>query len=227
MENLESYTIEQLQKIKDNLKAKTNELRINKTSIIDKFTSIDELTIDNTIAIKQLIEEQRDTNRTLSVTNKLLLALYVKEDADGNYIANIPSEFDSVGLLEALEGGGEERTRIKTLPNEKIIGKKVVFTITGKGYLIELLLKSSTSSSNNKSYSLRILADNTNAYDGTFTEFEDRNHFEVDLTCYEDTRQEKYIMEIKNIMYEDSLVIEVYESVATFEQVYIKYHEVV
>lgn len=227
MSKLEDFSVEALKNLKEDIKSKINVQRVKRTGVLDKFTDIDELLIDNTIAIKQLIEEQRDTNRALNVTNKLLLALYIQEDADGNYTAKIPSDIDTTGILEALEGGGDEKTHINNLSNLKIIGRKQVFMLYGKGILIELLFKSSTSDTDYKSYSVRIVADNENSYEATFTELEARNYFERDMTCYEDTQESKYILQIQDIAYEDSLIVEIYNSVATFEQIYMKYHEVI
>lgn len=223
MSTLENLSMDKLRRLKETLKKKTIEQKIKGTGLLDKFTSIDELLIDNTTAIRQLIEEQRDTNRALNVTNKLLLALYIQEDADGNYTARLPGDIDTTGILEALEGGGEEKTHIKSLPNMTITGKKQVFAIFGNGRLIEVLFKSSASNSDNKHYSARIIADNENEYEDTFDNFTARNYFERDLTCYEDTQENKYILQIQNIGYSDSLIVEIYDSVAIFEQIYIKY----
>ena len=41
-----------------------------------------------------------DKRRQLQITNKLLLALYFKEDADGNIIAAQPSDIQSANILK-------------------------------------------------------------------------------------------------------------------------------
>ena len=159
----------------------------------------------------------------MQISNKLLLALYIEEAADGTLIAKQPNGIDTGKILESIGGGVERTTIIKSIPN--FSGDKQAFELSDSGFVIEVMFKSSTSTTDNKDYSIRIKADDIIIYQDSFTNFESRNKFERDMTCYEDTEDSYYFLHFKNISYRNSFIIEVYESEATFEQVYLKYIE--
>jgi len=114
---------------------------------------------------------------------------------------------------------------VKNIENPKITGSESVFGISGTGILAEVKFQSSNSTVNNKAYSVRILSDKDIIYNGTWTNFESRSYYEADMTCYEDAINGYYILSFKKVAYLKNLKIEVYESTATFINIYIKYHE--
>lgn len=220
--DLEKFTTKQLEKIKAGL-LKEKASFAPKINVLDKFTNIDELLIENTIATRDSIIEQRETNRQMRISNRLILALLVEELEDGTVIRKDVSGIDTDKILESIGKGGGRTTIVKSLPN--FSGNKTVFELSDSGFVIEIMFKSSTSSTDNKDYSVRVSADNTIIYQDSFATFESHNKFERDMTCYEDTRDSYYFLQFKNISYKNKFVVEIYESEATFEQVYIKYLE--
>lgn len=225
--NLEGATIEQLKEIKERLLEKNKEQKTTfapKINVIDKFTNIDELLIETIKRINVQIDEQEETNRQMQITNKILLALYIQEGSDGTYTARMPTDIDTGKILESI-GGGEERTTIViSIPNFSGDNKKV-FELSDSGFVIEIMFKSSTDSVDNKDFSVRVNADDNIIYQNSFDNFESRNKFEKDMTCYKDTKDNIYYLQFQNISYKNSFIVEIFESNASFEQIYIKYLE--
>lgn len=226
--DLEKFSVEQLRKIKESLekKAKVTSQKIKKQkgSVIDKFTNIDELIYENNVALQDLIQDQRETNRQLQITNKLLLALYFKEDSDGNLVASQPNAIDSGEILREISRGGSQITRVITETNKTITGDESIFQEEFEGAIAELLFVSSTSSSDNAVYGVRVIADDNNIYEDTYSNFSARSNIETDMAAFEDEINSWYLLQFQNVYFQNSIKIEVYNSTATFERIYIKYH---
>ena len=230
--DFEKLSIDELKKLKESLEKNKNEkLSISKKNsfapkldIIDKFTSIDELLIQSIQETRDLIMEQKETNRQMQINNKLLLALFYKESADGSVVQRDPIAIDT-SILEEISRGGAITTRKIDLINQNISGKQVIFEGEFEGGLAEILFTSSTSTTDNKDYSVRILADNDPQYQGTFTEFEARGGTETDMACFEDEINEWYLLQFQNVNFSNKILIEVYDSSAEFIRIYIKYHK--
>ena len=219
------YSLEDLKKLKNNLKNKPTPNFAPKLNIIDKFTSIDELLIENTIALKDLIQDQRETNRQLRISNKLLLGLLVEESADGTISLRGDSGIDTAAILEEIGGGGTIISRKIDLANVNVNGKKVIFEGEFEGGLAEVLFTSSTSTTDNKNYSVRIVGDDEIMYQDTFTNFEARGGTETDMACFEDSDVNSwYLLQFQNIYFSNKILVEIYDSSAEFIRVYVKYH---
>ena len=220
MVDINSLSIEELKKGIAEKKAILADRKIN---VIDKFTNIDELLIETTKRLNVLIDEQEETNRQMRISNKILLGLLVEELEDGTVVRKDASGIDAAKILESIGDGEGRTTIIKSIPN--LSGDKRVFELKDSGFIIEIMFKSSSSSTDNKDYSVRVYADETIIYQNSFTNFEARNYFETDMTCYEDTQESYYFLHFKNISYRNSFIVEIYDSSATFEQIYLKYIE--
>ncbi len=123
-----------------------------------------------------------------------------------------------------MRGSDDYKIIVKNIENTKITGNEIVFEITGTGILAECKFQSSTSTTDNKTYSVRVLSDKDMIYQGTWGNFESRSYYESDLTAYDDDINGFYILSFKNIAYLKKLKIEVYESSAIFTNIYVKYH---
>ncbi len=229
--DLAKYSVEQLRKLKESLENKkkestfsvSNKIAKKKATILDDFTSIDDLLRNLIIDIQDLTLEQRETNRQMQINNKLLLALYYQEDSEGNVIQRDPMNMDTA-ILESISKGGAYITRVVNLTGTAITGKKIVFEQEFEGALAELLFVSSTSSSDNKDYSARVVADDNIIYQDSYTNFESNSNFETDMACFEDEINSKYLLQFQNVNFNQKILVEIYESSATFERIYIKYH---
>ncbi len=213
MEDISSLSIAELKK---KIQEKENSLKSNFVNPIDKFTSIDDLLRETVIALRSSIEEQR-------INNKLLLAIYYK---DGSITPYEPNGVDTSAILEGLRGGDDYQTLNPLFHNLKVDGKQQIINIEGSGIIDVIKFVSSTSTANNKSYSVRITCDKTVLYANTFTELEARTPNERGMVCYEDTINLEYIMMFKLIGYTKSIKIDVYNSNnVDFSLIQIKYHK--
>lgn len=182
---------------------------------IDNFTKIDDLLRETVIALRSSIKEQR-------INNKLLLAIYYKNGEKGKIQ---PNGIDTSAILSDLNLRDDYKTLVKNLENVKITGNEIVFEISGIGIIAEIKFQSSNSTTDNKNYAVRIHSDKDLIYGGTWTTFESRSYYESDLTCYNDDINGYYILSFKNVAYLKNLKIEVYESSATFTNIYMKIHK--
>lgn len=229
--DLDKYSITQLRKIKENLEQQKKEssfgisdkIAKKKGTIIDEFTSIDDLLRVTIQDLQDLIMEQRETNRQMQINNKLLLALYYKEDSDGNLVQRDPMGIDTA-ILESISRGGAHITRVVNIINRTIGEKEIIFEQKFEGALAEVLFISSTSTTNNKSYSARIVADDNIIYEDSYTNFESRSNYETDMACFEDELNDVYLLQFQNVNFNQKVLVEVYDSSATFQRIYIKYH---
>ena len=175
----------------------------------DKFTQQDELLVE-------LIEETEQTNKLLVLSNRLLLALLKAQYGNGE-----------IPVIEGLEGfgGSKYRTRVIRFDNVKETGR--IFLLSGAGVISEVELISSNSSVNNKDYGVRIVADDNIIYDNSWDEFEARNMHEADMTAFEDSNNDKYVLLFQDICYEDSCYLEIYgmHTSCEFNYINVKYHE--
>lgn len=224
--NLEKLSIDQLKKIREGLK-KNKGVKASfapKLNVIDTFTNIDELLVKTLERMNVLIDEQEETNRQLQISNKILLGLLIEELEDGTVVRRDGSGIDTSKILESIGEGGGRTTLIKSIPNFSG-DNKTIFEFSDSGYIIEIMLKSSTLTIDNKDYSIRVSADSKIIYQDSFANFESRNYFETDMTCYEDEDEGYYYLQFKNIEYKNSFLLEIYSSEAKFEQIYLKYFE--
>ncbi|KKN90785.1 hypothetical protein LCGC14_0223680 [marine sediment metagenome] len=219
------YSLEELKNLKNNLEKKPKPNFAPKLNIIDKFTNIDELLIETIRALKDLTQDQRETNRQLQISNKLLLGLLIEEAADGTISLRGESGIDTAAILEEIGGGGAVITRKIDLANTTVEGNKIIFQAEFEGGLAEVLFTSSTSTTDNKDYSVRVLGDDEIAYQGTFAEFEARGGTETDMACFEDEINNWYLLQFQNVNFANKILIEVYDSSATFLRIYVKYHK--
>ena len=173
--------------------------------------------------IQDLTMEQRETNRQKKINNKLLLALYYQEDSDGNVIQRDPMAMDTK-ILESISKGGAYITRVVNIINKDIGEKEIIFEQEFEGALAEVLFVSSTSSTDNKAYSARVVADDNIIYEDSYTNFEARSNHETDMACFEDEIDDKYLLQFQNVSFNQKILVEVYNSSALFERIYIKYH---
>ena len=223
--DLENLSVEKLKKIKESLE-KNREQKTSfepKLNVIDKFTSIDELLIQTIQDLQNLTLEQRETNRQMQINNKLLLALFYKESADGSVIRQDPIAIDT-SILEEISQGGAYITRVVNLENKTIGTKEIVFQGEFEGSLAEVLFVSDASDANNKEFSARVIADDNTIYQDSYTEFESRGATETDMACFEDELNDWYLLQFQNVNFNQKILIEVYDSSATFLRIYIKYH---
>ena len=170
---------------------------------ITNFGSTDELLYDNILATKDLISQQKETNRQLEINNKLLLTLF-SEEKDEKKASN-----DTI-LAGMLKGE-----------------KEIVFQGNFEGGLAEILFVSSTSTTNNKAYSARIVADDNIIYQDSYTNFEAKNATETDMACFEDEFNNWYLLQFQKVNFMKSILVEIFDSSATFLRIYVKYHKVV
>lgn len=228
--SLDKYSVKQLKKIKESLeKNQQNKLSISnkipkpQINILDKFTDIDDLLRISIQETRDLIMEQRETNRQMQINNKLLLALYYQEDADGKMVQKDPMGIDTT-ILESIARGGAMITRIVELVNKTIGTKEIIFEGEFEGILVEVLFVSSTSTVDNKDYSVRVLSDGNIVYQSTYAEFEAKGATETDMAAFEDEDNSWYLLQFQNINFMNKILVEVYESEATFSRIYLKYH---
>ena len=209
-------SLEEIKRLIDEKKRKILELRrsleLNKRSAIDQYTQIDEI-------LRQLLQEQQITNEQLSITNKLLYAIYLMGGVGGEGKGEIPK----VDLSEL--GSNRFRTKVVHLSPSGNIGTQRIFKVEGAGYVEEVKFISSNSSANNKSYSVRVIADDSVIYDATWDEYESRSLHETDVTAFNDTNNSVYVLHFRNIFYVYNFTVEIYDNLATFQNVYVKYHE--
>ena len=226
--DLDKYSVEQLKKIKDSLekeKIKSADSKTKKQKTpsdlqpITNFGSTDELLYDNILATKDLISQQKETNRQLEINNKLLLTLF-SEEKDEKKASN-----DTI-LAGMLKGLGMV-TQVVEFNNKTIGEKEIVFQGNFEGGLAEILFVSSTSTTNNKAYSARIVADDNIIYQDSYTNFEAKNATETDMACFEDEFNNWYLLQFQKVNFMKSILVEIFDSSATFLRIYVKYHKVV
>ena len=177
----------------------------------DKFTQQDELLIE-------LIEETEQTNRLLVLSTRIQF-LTLKAHLGGE-----------VPVIEGLEdiGGNRYTTKVFRVDNVKfsiLKRSERIFTLKGSGVISEIELISSNLDANNNNYKTRLVADDNIAYDGSWDSFESRNMHEADMTAFDDTNGNKYVLLFQDICYDESCYLEVYESYAEFDYINVKYHE--
>jgi len=175
--------------------------------------------------LRETITSLKDLTQEQEVTNKILLALYIQEAEDGTITAKPIAGVDTSAILEGLRGVGDDyKTLVVNIEGGRITGSEKILKISGTGILAECKFQSSNLDVNNKAYGVRIYSDKDIIYQDTWANFESRSFFETDMTCYEDVIG-YYILSFKTIGYLKNLKIEVYDSKASFTNIYIKYHQ--
>ncbi len=176
---------------------------------IDKYTQIDDI-------LRELYKQQQ-------LTNKLLYSLYLKSGSSNTTIIN-PSEGITGDSLEGLLSE-RYRSKVKNFVNQIITGTKVILEMEGSGAISEMLFLSSDALAANAVYGVRIISDGIIIYQDTYTGFTSRSNYETDMTAFNDAGNSNYVLTFQSIAYDNSFKIEVYDSTATFTDIYIKYHE--
>lgn len=221
LEDFSDLTVEEIEKMTRNINKEVKELEVRlkkkpnfNLNIIDKFTGVDELLRQNIHLQKELIEQ-------MYISNQLSWATYKKtQGADGGFISPYPN-----GDKPIIFGGDDDyKTIVNNVANMKISGSNKVFNIEGSGIVAEVMFKSTNATVNNKAYGVRIMSDNSIAYQDTWANFFNRSFHEVDLACWEDLIRNYYLLEFQNITFTKNLIVEVYGSTAHFTDIYIKYH---
>lgn len=212
MSNITSLSTEELKRgIEEKKNNLSKRLKTDRSKLLDKYTEIDDL-------LRKLIKETH-------ITNKILVALYIQEAADGSMVAKQLNGVDTSAILEGLRGGDDYRTLNPISSNIKIDGSKEIFSVEGSGVIDVIKIISSTSSVSNKDYSIRIRCDTTILYANTWTELETRTPNERGMVCFEDEDSSEYVLIFKTIAYSEGFMIEIYDSSATLNTVQVKYHE--
>jgi len=208
-----------IQAEKNRIQAEKNRLKSNFKNPLDKITSIDDLLRETIASLKDLTQEQE-------VTNKILIAMYIQEGADGSMTAKPIAGVDTESILAGLRGGDDYQTLNPILNNVAINGNEQIINIEGSGIIDVIKFVSSTSTANNKSYSVRITCDKSILYANTWTELASRTPNERGMVCYEDIINLEYILMFKLIAYSDNFKIDVYDcNNAKFSMIQIKYHK--
>lgn len=198
-------------------------------SIIDRIKNKIESSIDKYTKIDDILREVYKQNQ---ITNRILLAIYIRL---GKVSPTIPTQPQPIVLeptpnelpLGDLESifSDNYTSKVEYLSNKIIVGSKKIFDKKMSGVLVECKFHSSNLLPANKVYNVRILADGGVVYDDSYANFEARNNYESDMTCYEDSNNNFYVLIFQNIVFTNSLVIEVYGSTTTFTEIYLKYHK--
>jgi len=178
---------------------------------LDKFTNIDELIIE-------LIEQTENTNELLVLLNRISLA-QLKVQSGGE-----------MPVIEGLEGigGSRYRSRVLRVDNVKfsIVNRdEMIFKLEGGGIISEIELISSNLTVNNKNYKARVVADDNVIYNDSWDNYNSRTNHEADMTAYNNTIDNKYVLLFQDICYDEYCTLEVYESYAEFDYINVKYHE--
>lgn len=218
LEDFSELTVEEIEKMTQsiNKEVKDLETRLKKKpnlnlNIIDKFTNVDELLRQNIHLQKELIEQ-------MYISNQLSWAT-LKKSSDGDFISPYPNSDKPI----ILGGDDDYKTIVSNITNMKISGGSKVFEINGSGVVAEVMFKS-VNLPQNKVYGVRIMTDNSIAYQDTWANFFNRSFHEVDVSCWEDLVRNYYLLEIQKIAFAKNLIIEVYGSTTHFTNIYLKYH---
>lgn len=179
-----------------------------KFDIIDTFTSIDEL-----LEVIALLQQQ--TYKQQELTNKLLYLL-IQSIGQGQ-----PVQVDLGNTSNLLSISDEYKTFIFQRVN--FSGDAVVFEKQASGIISELSFLSDVSDSDNADFSIKIVSDNDVLVDKTYTELAGKNNYRTDITAYNDSSY--YALIFKDIAFSSNIVIQIYNSSATFDEIYLKYHE--
>ena len=183
----------------------------NRLLNVDKFTNIDELLVE-------LIEQTEHSNELLVLSNRILFMM-LKAQLGGE-----------IPMIEGIEdiAGSRYRTRVIRVDNVKfsvLNRQERIFTIKEAGVISEIELISANTDSDNKNYKVRLVADDNIIYNDSWDDFESRTNHEADMTAFDDTNNNKYVLLFQDIVFDESCYLEVYESYATFDYINVKYHE--
>ena len=183
----------------------------NKLLNVDKYTGIDELLVE-------LNERTEHTNELLVLSNRILFMMLKKQFG---------------GVVPEIEGlediaGSRYSTRVIRVDNVKfsvLNRQEIIFTLKDAGIISEIELISSNSDVDNKNYKIRLVADDEPIYHDSWDNFNSRTNHEADMTAFDDTNNNKYVLLFQDIIFEESCYLEVYESYATFDYINVKYHK--
>lgn len=118
------------------------------------------------------------------------------------------------------------KTKVLDLSNPLNLGtEENIIKVEGKGFVEEIKFTSSTSTTDNKSYKVRIQCDNNTIYDDSWDNFVIRALYEEGITAFEDTINSKYILFFRNFFYTKNFLIRLYNSSAAFSHIFVKYHK--
>lgn len=177
-------------------------------NIIDKFTSLDDTMKVNALLLQNLLKQQQVTNK--------LLALQLQ--AIGQPAQQIGFGEDMTPLIT---GEGKYKSFVFKLVS--VSGDRVVFKKEMTGIISEIYFLSDVSDANNAVYNIKLVSDNDVLYDDSYSNLMARSDYEADMTAFSDATY--YILNVQNIAFQNSIIVQIYNSSATFDHVYIKYHE--
>ncbi len=223
MEDFDNLSVEEIKKMTAGIIKKDNKKETFLKNIpklfknpIDKFTSTDELLKQNLISLRDLNEEQH-------ITNQLLLNILFKTGTDGSIAPYQPNSIDTESILSGLKGGDDYQTLNPIMLN--INGKDAGIRVEGSGIIDTIKFVSSTTTTDNKDYTVEVKCDKTILYNNTFAELEARTGTERGMVCYEDLLAFKYLLIFRTILYTNGFEIRVLNAKGKFEMFQVKYHK--
>lgn len=200
-------------------KLKTSIMRINplknKINPIDQYTSVDEILINNQLALNNLIKQQM-------ITNKLLIAM-IQGMGNG---AGLPiKEGALTGIISGMVNENSYKTLRYEFENQPIIGSSTVMTDTGAGNIAEAMFLTPyvADGDDNQIFTVRIVSDGNPIYNNSFLNYLVSSNFEVDMTAFDNG--EYNCITFQNIAFNESIHVEVNSSKATFTRIYVKLHK--
>ena len=183
----------------------------NRLLNVDKYTNIDELLVE-------LIEQTEKTNELLVLLSRISF-MALKAQLGGK-----------TPIIEGIEdiAGSRYRTRVIRVDNIKssvLKRQERIFTLKEAGVISEINIISANTDSDNKNYKVRVVADDRDVYNDSWDNFESRNMHDADMTAFDNTNENKYVLIFQDIVFDESCYLEIYESYATFDYIKVKYHE--
>jgi len=209
MEDLSKLTTEEIKKLTQDINEEVDDIktRLKKKKPLNFSTSTDEL-------LRQLIEQ-------LHISNQLSVVSYKKTQINNNI-----NPYQTKGDIteRVLVSSDNYTTIVKNTGNTTITGSGKIYEINGSGIVGELKFKSSDATVNNQGYSVRIVADNSIVYDDSWLNFSFKSFHEVDMSCWQDVPNACYLLVFQKIAFSKNLLVEIYNSTASFTDIYLKYH---
>ncbi len=222
LEDLSKLSVEQIEKMTQGLNEEVDEIKtrlkkkpIFNNSPIDKFTKIDDLLRQNIALQKDLIEQ-------VHISNKLALATYYKNGITSS-VPTDPYGVDT-SVLERLKVSSDDYQTLNPIMLN-LDGNDAGIRVDGSGIIDTIKFVSTTTTIDNKDYTVEVKCDKTILYNNTFAELEARTGTERGMVCYEDLLAFKYLLIFRTILYTNGFEIRVLNSKAKFELFQVKYHK--
>lgn len=179
-------------------------------SFLDGFTSIDELMEVQLLLLNKLLNKMNLNNQ--------LLAYWIQTQSQ------IPASVDGDRPAVPLSLGGE---KYKTFVYRAsgLSGDGIIFEKRITGVISELLLLSTYGVSGNDDFSIKITSDNDVLVDTTYSNLTTSSNYEKGMTAFND--ETKYVLQFQDIAFSNSIEVLVYNNNATFDNVVVKYQQLV